>query len=89
MGLLGLDPVRRWAWSENRDPTIGVVCEEGYLCNDECNGLLRQDQVPYERLWWLVYYTTRGELPGGSQFNGPLAPCAWPSPPLGLRPSRI
>ena len=26
MGPLGLDPVRRWARSENRDPTISAVC---------------------------------------------------------------
>ena len=25
MGLLGPDPVRCWARSENQDPTIGVV----------------------------------------------------------------
>ena len=26
MGQLGLDPIRHWAQSENRDPTIGTVC---------------------------------------------------------------
>ena len=26
MGPLGLDPVHRWARSENRDPTIGPIC---------------------------------------------------------------
>ena len=31
----------------------------------------------------------RGERPGGSQLNGPLALCAWPSPPPGVRPPRI
>ena len=31
--------------------------------DDEYNDLLRQDQVPWGRLWWLAYYTTRGELP--------------------------
>ena len=28
MGPLGLDPIRRWAQLENRDPTIGAVCGE-------------------------------------------------------------
>ena len=46
MGPLGLDPICRWAQSESRDPTIGVVCGKSCLCDDECNGLLRQDQVP-------------------------------------------
>ena len=40
---LGLDPIRRWAQSESRDPTIGTVCGKSCLCDDECNGLLRQD----------------------------------------------
>ena len=89
MGPLGLNPVRCWVRSEHRDPTIGVVCGESCPCDDECNDLLRQDQVSYGRLWWLVYCTTRGELPGGSLLNGPLAPCAWLSPPPGVRPPRI
>ena len=88
-GLLGLDPVRRWAWSENQDPTIDAVCGKGCSCDDECNGLLRRDQVPQGRLWWPAYCTTRGELPGGSQLNKPLAPYARPSPPPGVRPPRI
>ena len=46
MGLLGLDTIRCWAQSENCDLTIGTVCGKGCLCDDECNGLLRQDQVP-------------------------------------------
>ena len=58
-------------------------------CDDECNGLLRQDQVPYGRLWWPVYCTTKGELLGGSKLNGPLAPYAWPPPPPGVRPPWI
>ena len=89
MGLLGLDPVRRQARSKNRETIIGTVCGKGCSCDDECNDLLRQDQVPQGRLWWPVYCTTKGELPGGSQPNGPLAPCAWPSPPPGVRPPRI
>ena len=31
----------------------------------------------------------RGERLGGSQLNGPLALCAWPSSPPGVRPPRI
>ena len=62
---------------------------EGCSCDDECNDLLRQDQIPSGRLWWPVYCTTKGELLGGSQLNGPLAPCVWPSPPPGVRPPRI
>ena len=89
MGPLGIDLVRHWVRLENHDPTIGAVCGKGCSCDDECNGLLRQDQVPQGRLWWLVYCTTRGELPGGSQLNGPLALCAWPSPLPGVRPPRI
>ena len=58
MGPLGLNPVRCWVRSEHRDPTIGVVCGESCPCDDECNDLLRQDQVSYGRLWWLVYCTT-------------------------------
>ena len=46
MGLLGLDSIRRWAQSEKQDPTIGAVCGKGCSCDDECNGLLRQDQIP-------------------------------------------
>ena len=46
MGSLGLDPVRHWARSENRDSTIGAVCGKGCSGDDECNDLLRQDQVP-------------------------------------------
>ena len=45
-GLLGLDSIRRWAQSEKQDPTIGAVCGKGCSCDDECNGLLRQDQIP-------------------------------------------
>ena len=55
MGPLGLDLVRRQAQLENRDPTIGVVYGKGCLCDDECNNLLRQDQVPQKRLQWPVY----------------------------------
>ena len=51
--------------------------------------MLRQDQVPYGRLWWPVYCTIGGELLGGLQLNGHLALCAWPSPPPGVRPLRI
>ena len=43
IGPLGLDPVRRWARSEKRDPTIGIVYGKGCSCDDECNCLLRQD----------------------------------------------
>ena len=32
---------------------------------------------------------TRGVLPGGSQLNRHLAPCAWPLPPPRARPPRI
>ena len=46
MGPLGLDPIRRWAQSESCDPTISAVCGKSCLCDDEYNGLLRQDQVP-------------------------------------------
>ena len=88
-GPLGLDPVRHWAQSENHDSTIGTICGKGCSCDDECNSLLRQDQVPQRRLWWPAYYTTRGELPGGSQLNGPLALCARLSPPPGVKPLRI
>ena len=47
MDPLGLDPTHPWAQSENCDPTIGAVCGKSCLYDDECNGLLRQDQVPW------------------------------------------
>ena len=59
------------------------------LCDDECNNLLRWGQIPQGRLWWLVYCAIRGELPGSSQLNGPLASCAWPSPLPRVKPPRI
>ena len=62
---------------------------ESCSCDDECNSLLRRGQIPQGRLWWPVYCAIRGELPDGSQLSGPLALCAWPSPPLGVRPPRI
>ena len=62
---------------------------ESCSCDDECNSLLRRGQILQGRLWWLVYCATIGERPSGSQLNGPLAPCAWPSPPPGVRPPRI
>ena len=43
-----------------------------------CDSLLRQGQNSKGRRWWLICWATRGELPGGSQLNGPLAPCVWP-----------
>ena len=46
MSPLGLDLIRRWAQPENCNLTIGAICGESCLCDDECNGLLRQDQVP-------------------------------------------
>ena len=62
---------------------------ESYSCNDEYKLVKARPNSLGERLWWPVYYATRGELPGDSQLNGPLAPCAWPSPPPGVRPPRI
>ena len=82
-------PVRRWAQPENRNSTIDAICGKSCLCDNECNSLLRHDQVPQGRLQWPVYYTIRGEQPGGLQLNEPLAPCAQPSPPPGLRPPQI
>ena len=58
---------------------------EGYLCDDECNSLLRQGQTPKGRWWWPVYWAASGELPGGPQLNRRLALCVWPSSPPGAR----
>ena len=55
-------PIYRWAQPKNRDLTIGAVCGESCLCDDECNNLLRQDQVLQGRIWWPIYCTIRGEL---------------------------
>ena len=61
-------------------PSVGSC-----LCDDECYSLLRQGQTPKEGRWWPIYWAANRELPRGSQLNGRLAPCAWPSSPLGAR----
>ena len=58
---------------------------ESCLYDDECNSLLRQGQTPKGKRWWPICWAASGELPRGSQLNGRLAPCAWPSSPPGAR----
>ena len=55
------------------------------LCDDECESLLGWGQTPQGRRWWPICWAIRGELSGGSQLNGRLAPCARPSSPPGAR----
>ena len=95
--LLNLLYRTRWVWAHlpnskeppNSGPYNWRRLWESCSCDDECNGLLRQDRVPEGRLWWSVYCTTRGELPGGLQLNRPLAPCACPLPPPRVKPPWI
>ena len=72
-----------------RDPIIGAVCGKN-LCASENDNRTRQGQISKRERWRPTYWATNGEPPRGSQLNGRLAPCAWPSPPPGAgRPANL
>ena len=51
MGPLGLDPVRRWARSEHRDPTIGVVygkVARAMMSTTACYGRIKSPRGGYD-----------------------------------------
>ena len=54
-------------------------------CDNEMRELVKARPNPKGERWWPTYWAANGELPKGSQLNGRLAPCAWPSSPPGAR----